>query len=86
MAGEADEDCDVQDARDYWWRVVHECEMGLKHGHELGGWLIGGPEEWKIVWEAGEEDTEEEGGCWWDVRWCFFGCKGRGASSKNAGV
>lgn len=40
------------------------AEVGFEDG-VVGGWgRGGGPEEGVVVREEGEEDAEEEGGCW----------------------
>ena len=49
-------------------RIVDESQMILKEVQvRRGWWLYGGPEERVVVGEEGEEDAQEERGCWKSV-------------------
>lgn len=54
----------MQDPRDDGGRGVEELEVGFEGGEVCWCGGRGGPEEWVVVGEEGEEDAEEEGGCW----------------------
>jgi hypothetical protein len=64
QAEQAEEDHDVQDARDEGRRGVQEAQVRLQRYPVRVGRGEGGPEDGVIVGEEGEEDPEEEGRCW----------------------
>lgn len=64
QAGQAEEDDDVEDARDQGRGGVEEAQVGFEQVVVRGRGGLGGPEEGVVVGEEGEDDAEEEAGCY----------------------
>lgn len=54
----------MEHARDQGRGVVQEAEVGFYIVEVRWGCWGGGPEERIVVGEEGEDEAEEEGGCW----------------------
>lgn len=54
----------MQDPGDDERRGVQEFQMGFEHDVGFGRTGCCVPEDWVVVGEEGEEDTEAETGCW----------------------
>jgi hypothetical protein len=55
----------VEDAWDEWGGGVEEAEVGFQVVIVRGWGWNGGPEDWVVVGEEGEDDAQEEACCWW---------------------